>query len=227
MSKSYRKSLGFTNGSKLKDFMSAKDITAINWSLIDLYNHRLIQIFTTIQKTLTDQSVNIPFVVENAHTIFKSNDILCKLNNHGRSPESVYFSWMRGYLTAILFQSFIEKELNCTLIQNGADDLSNPNTFKRKSDPDFVDHEKKIFVEVQSGFKGGKIDIKKTKINPKEKNYEYYIVCIDCYNGQYCILNARDLLNIPESEWYQNEEWEGALCYTVPNHYMKDYSELV
>jgi hypothetical protein len=130
---------------------------------------------------------------------------------------------MQGYLIATVFQSFIEKRLDCKLTQNGADDLSDPSSFKRKSDPDLVDHEKKIFVEIQGGFKGGKIDIKRSKINAKKEDYQYYIICIDCYNGQYCVMNTRELLKIPENQWYKNELWEGALCYTIPKERMERY----
>lgn len=225
MTREYRKELGFSNASKTKDFLTAKDIKCINWSLIDLYNNRLIDIFSRIQKTIPYNEINIESSVQFAYETIKSNDILNKLTNHGRAPESVYFSWMQGYLTTILFQPLIEKELNCNLIQNGADDLFNPKQFSRKSDPDLIDKNNKIFVEVQSGFKGSKVDIKKTKVKTPT-DYEYYIACFDCFNGLFVILNTRELLELPENEWYSNVLWEGALCYTVPDNRLKPYNML-
>jgi hypothetical protein len=144
---------------------------------------------------------------------------LYSLSNHGRSLESVYFVWMQGYLSATIFQPLIEQKLNTELYQNGADDLTNPDTFSRKSDPDLVNKDQTIFVEVQSGFKGSKVDIKKTKVKTSE-SAEYYIAAFDCFNGTYTIINTKD---IPEDQWYENMLWEGALCYTIPNERMREW----
>lgn len=220
MSKEYRKRLGFTNRSKTSVFLTAKDIVTINWSLIESYNARLIDIFTRIQSTLFFPPQDIKSIIESAYHTIKSHDILYKLSNHGRSPESVYYAWLQGYTAAKIFQPLIESELNCKLIQNGADDLSNPSTFSRKSDPDLTNENHTVFVEIQAGFKGGKIDIKKTKLKVSD-TAEYYIACFDCFNGRYCIMNTRSLMNLPESKWYVNTLWEGALCYTVPENEFK------
>jgi hypothetical protein len=124
----------------------------------------------------------------------------------------------------MLFKPMIEKELGCVLIQNGADDLSNPKTFSRKSDPDLVDHDKKIYVEVQSGFKGSKVDIKKSKVKTSDE-YTYYIAAFDCFNGNYTLIDTKELLNLPDDAWYNNASWEGALCYTVPQEQMKEWAK--
>lgn len=219
MSKEYRKSLGFSNASKVKDYLSAKDITMIHWELIERYNERIIDIFESIQKTLPLPEKDIRTTVYNAYSIISCHDILPKLSNHGRAPESVYFVWMQGYIAALLFQPMIENHLRTILIQNGADDLSNPTTFSRKSDPDFSNSDKTIFVDVQTGFKGSKVDIKKSKVKVSD-TAEYYIACFDCFNGTYVILNTKE---IPDDQWYSNPQWEGALCYTVPKDYMKEW----
>ena len=221
MSKSYRKTLGFSNATTAKNFLTAKDITIINWPLIEQYNRRLTDIFSRIQSTIPIPQRDIEPIVQSAYAILKANDILPTLSNHGRSPESVYYSWLQGYLTVIVFQPFIEKKLSCTLIQNGADDLTNPATFSRKSDPDLVDHNEKIYVEIQGGFKGSKVDIKKSKVKTSD-TYQYYIACFDCFDGQYVIMNTKD---IPENQWYPNQLWEGALCYTVPKNQMREWKE--
>jgi hypothetical protein len=221
MSKDYRKQLGFTNGGKLKDFFTAKDITMINWDLVEAYNDRLINAYHKVNATLPVPYTNpIADLVTNAYQAIRTNDILQTLNNHGRAREDVYYSWMHGYLTAQIFTPTIEAKLGLTLEQNGADDLSKPETFARQSDPDLVDHAKKTFVEVQAGFKGGKVDIKRSKVKCPNQDYTYYIVCIDWFNGRYCSLDARKLLALPDSEWYANAQWEGALCYTVPDDLM-------
>lgn len=222
MTKQFRKLLGFKSASTTKVFLTAKDIVKINWELVESYNDRLLDIFNRLQNTLPYQQRNLRIIVQNAYTTIRQHDILSRLNNHGRTPESVYFSWMQGYLSAIVFQPLIENELQCQLEQNGADDLSKPETFARKSDPDLVDHKKKVFVEIQSGFRGSAMDIKKSKVKAPT-DYEYYIASFDCFNGQYCVLNTRDLLNLSESEWYVNPRWEGALCYTVPENRLKTW----
>ena len=221
----YRKALGFSNASATKDYMSAKDIKLVNWELVQLYNSRLIDTFSKIQSTIPIETQAVETIVNDAYFTIRNNDLLMQLSNHGRGLESVYFSWMQGYIAAVIFKPFIEEQLGCVLHQNGADDLNNPQLFAKKSDPDFVDHDRKIFVEVQAGFKGGKIDIKRSKINPKLPDYEYYIVCLDCFNGQYCILSVRDLLTLPETVWYNNPLWEGALCYTIDESRMKSWSQ--
>ena len=222
MSKSYRQSLGFSNATDTKNFLTAKDIVCINHDLLHQYNTRLIDIFQRIQSTLPYSPQPIESIVQSAYTTLTTNDILPTLSNHGRTPESVYYSWLQGHLTVTIFKPLIESELSCNLSQNGADDLTNPTTFSRKSDPDLVDHQKKIYVEVQGGFKGSKIDIKRSKVKTSD-TYQYYIAAFDCFNGQYTILNTRELLNLPESEWYENVLWEGALCYTVPEDRMKEW----
>ena len=222
----YRKALGFTSANATKDYLSAKDIKLVNWQLVELYNARLIDIFNRIQSTLPSPIAGyVSRIVNDAYFTIRNNDLLMQLSNHGRGLESVYYSWMQGYIAAVIFKPLIERELNCVLSQNGADDLNNPQLFAKKSDPDLVDHDKKIFVEMQAGFKGGKTDIKRSKINPKREDYAYYIVCLDCFNGQYCILSVRDLLTLPESVWYNNPQWEGALCYTIPDNQMKSWSK--
>ena len=218
MSKQYRKRLGFSNASATKQFLTGKDIVSINWSLIELYNQRIIDIFTTIQFTVFKTQFNVQKTVENAYSIIRTNDIIPTMTNHGRSPESVYFVWMQGYIASLLFLPLIEKELNTKLISNGADDLSNPSTFSRKSDPDFVNSTRTVFVEFQSGFKGSKVDIKKSKVKTSP-TAEYYIAAFDFFNGTYTILNTK---NIPNDQWYENVLWEGALCYTVPSDQMKE-----
>lgn len=227
MTRDYRKELGFTNGTLAREYLTGKDIKDINWSLIEKYNERLISIFKRINETIPNFKYNhsIDELVQLSYRTIRKNEILQKLNNNGRSPESVYFVWMQGFLAATIFKSFIENKMGLNLKQNGADDLSQPEYFARKSDADFVDENKKVFVEVQSGFKGTKVDIKKSKILNRKNGYTHYIVCLDCFNGSYIIINVNDLLALPDSVWYVNTLWEGSLCYTVPEEQMKSWCD--
>ena len=221
MTKYYRSTLGFSNANDTKEFLTGKDIVSINYELLDEYNSRLIDIFERIQTTLPVEPQDIELLVLTAYRTILNHDILESLSNHGRAPESVYFVWMQGYLSSMIFKPMLEKELGMTLYQNGADDLSNPSTFSRKSDPDLVNEDRTVFVEVQSGFKGSKVDIKKTKVKTSN-TADYYIAAFDCFNGLYTIMNTKD---IPEDEWYENMLWEGALCYTIPSDKMKEWTK--
>jgi hypothetical protein len=221
MSRYYRSTLGFGNATSAKEFMSAKDIVLINWDLVESYNERLIDIFQRIQTTLPDSKLNVEQSVLEAYRTILQHDILYSLSNHGRAPESVYFVWMQGYLASLLFQPLIEQELKTMLQPNGADDLSNPDTFSRKSDPDLANAERTVFVDVQAGFKGSKVDIKKTKVKISD-DADFYIAAFDCFNGTYTIMNTRD---IPEDQWYENQLWEGALCYTIPAERMQEWAK--
>ena len=219
MSKYYRSTLGFSNANDTKDFLTGKDIVLLNYDLLDEYNDRLIDIFSRIQTTLPVTPQNIAMIVLRAYKTILDADILYKLSNHGRAPESVYFVWMQGYLASLIFKPMIELELDEALYPNGADDLSDPATFSRKSDPDLVNDSMTVFVEVQAGFKGSKVDIKKSKVKTSD-GADYYIAAFDCFNGTYTIINTRE---IPDDQWYENQLWEGALCYTIPSDRMKEW----
>lgn len=221
MSKYYRSTLGFSNAGDTKDFLTAKDIVLLNYDLLDEYNDRLIDVFSRIQTTLPVEPQNIAMIVLRAYKTILDADILYKLSNHGRAPESVYFVWMQGYLASLIFKPMIELELDETFYPNGADDLSDPATFSRKSDPDLVNDSMTVFVEVQAGFKGSKVDIKKSKVKTSD-GADYYIAAFDCFNGTYTIINTRE---IPDDQWYENQLWEGALCYTIPSDRMKEWAK--
>ena len=67
-------------------------------------------------------------------------------------------------------------------------------------------------------------DIKKSKVQTSDE-YTYYIAAFDCFNGEWTLINTRDLLLLPESAWYSNPQWEGALCYTVPKEQMTEWDK--
>ena len=101
----YRKALGFSSANSAKDYLSAKDIKLINWQLIEIYNTRLIDIFTRIQSTLASPVAGyVSKIVNDAFLTIKNNDLLMQLSNHGRGPESVYYSWMQGYIASVIFK---------------------------------------------------------------------------------------------------------------------------
>jgi hypothetical protein len=225
-SKQYRKTIGFTSKSKCFDYLSAKDIILINWSLVDLYNERLIDIGERVQSQLTIKNdLNVKNFILDSFQIIKSNSIIenC-FTNHGRGKENVYYSWMLGYLAEKLFSPLIQKELEMSsVVRSGGDDLSNPETFKRTSDPDFIDAAKNISVDVQCGVKGGKATIKKSKVDHAiNSGYNGYAVTIGLGTGLYGIVNLNSL---EHEKFVPNSSWEGALCWTAPDDIFKSWSK--
>lgn len=224
MSKQYRKNIGFTSKNKCFDFFKAKDIVDINWKLIELYNDRLIDIGSRVQQQMiVPNDMIVKEFVYDSFNIMKQNNIIEKLNNHGRSCEFVYYNWMLGYLIETMFVPFIKKELGLnTVVRTGGDDLKNPETFKRTSNSDLTDPTKNIVVDVQCGNGGeGKITIKKTKVDfALENGYNGYAFTIGLGTGLYGVINLNEL---KDAKFEENSSWEGALCWTAPNDILKPW----
>lgn len=223
MSKEYRKAMGFTNKGKMKDFLSAKDIVVPNYPLLEEYNTRLLEIFM-----LVNEQLSVPFkddiekIIHEDYAIMKQHGILQKLNNHGRSPESVYYTWRMGSLAEIVFAPFIADKLKLNnLEKNGSDDLSNPETFKRTGDADLIDKVARVRIDVQCGTGEGEATIKKHKFDHAAKTYDTtYIFLAGLLTGDYALVNLKDLTNI---RFEVNQRWEGTLCWTVPEKEFKPY----
>ncbi|MCD5424902.1 MAG: hypothetical protein LRZ92_00395 [Methanosarcinaceae archaeon] len=88
----------------------------------------------------------------------KENNIISKLNNQGRRPEQVYFSWMRGYIISNYFLKALSLVFEVDIKDIdliGDDDLINIDTFKRTPKADLevsLKNGQKIRLEIQSGF---------------------------------------------------------------------------
>lgn len=223
MTKEFRKAMGFTNKGKMKEWLGAKDIVVPNYPLLQEYNARLLEIFITI-----NQSIETPFtgdiakIIRDDYAVMKQHGILQRLNNHGRSLESVYYSWRMGSLAEIVFTPFIADKLNLKNIEkNGSDDLTNPETFKRTGDADLIDRVANIRIDVQCGTGEGDPTIKKHKFDHAEKHDgTTYIFMAGLLTGTYALINLNDTTNI---QFAPNQLWEGALCWTVPLDRFKPY----
>lgn len=223
MTKEYRKAMGFTNKGKMKDFLSAKDIVVPNYPLLEEYNTRLLEIFMLVNEQLSVPfKDNIEKIIHDDYAIMKQHGILQKLNNHGRSLESVYYTWRMGSLAEIVFAPFIADKLKLNnLEKNGSDDLSNPETFKRTGDADLIDKVARVRIDVQCGTGEGESTIKKHKFDHAAKTYDTtYIFLAGLLTGDYALVNLKDLTNI---RFEVNQRWEGTLCWTVPEKEFKPY----
>lgn len=221
-SKKYREKLGFTNQQVAKYFFSGKDyVPTVDFDYIHFLNDRLKCIIEKLNKISHSsvknndiQSCKKKYIDEVFEEI-KKNKIIQKLNNQGRRPEKVYFSWMRGYvilnyfLTALSIIFEVEVD-DINLI--GDDNLVNVNTFKRTPKADLEISFKngdKVRIEIQSGFQGTN-DVKQHKVLEAKKIYKEnqmssLVIHFDLYNGKVAFIKldnieGEKLINSPQME---------------------------
>ena len=137
----YRQKLGFVNQSDVKNFFGAKDITpTVDFNYIKLLNNRLYDIINKVNNVVTNE-IKIDDIVafkkehiDCSFEIMKTSNILPMLNNQGRRPEQVYFSWMRGFVVSNYFLKALGLIFDVDISKIdliGDDDLRTVETFKR------------------------------------------------------------------------------------------------
>lgn len=239
----YRKKLGFSNQTDVKDFFGAKDITpTVDLGYIQLLNERLCGVIDIINTIVTSEiKVNdlTAFKKEYVyHTfdIMKKNNILPLLNNQGRRPEQVYYSWMRGYILSNYFLNalgiiFEVDTSNIEII--GDDDLKKIETFKRTPKADLeikINKNEKIRIEMQSGFTGTN-DIKQHKVLEAEKIFRNLglhtiVIHFDLYNGQVAFVKI-DEIDQDDINWIIRQQMEGQTVFNIEqNHFVWKLTEL-
>ena len=231
----YRQKLGFTNQSDVKNFFAGKDIVpTVDFNYIKLFNTRLIKIVKKINK-LSDKSIKVEdveaFCKENVELVFKKlkdNNIIPKLNNQGRRPEQVYFSWMRGYIISNYFLKAISLIFNVN-VENidliGDDDLIKIETFKRTPKADLeinLKNNGKIRLEIQSGFQGIN-DIKQHKVIEakrlfREKGISSLAIHFDLFNGQVAFIKL-DSIEDDNVNWITRQQMEGQTVFNIDQNY--------
>lgn len=233
--KEYRKKLGFTNQKDAKDFLAGKDIIpTVDFNYIALFNDRLVEIIKKINE-LSDTSIKIDdvdsFCEENVYSVFeklKENNIIPKLNNQGRRPEQVYFSWMRGHIISNYFLKALSIvfEVNIEDIDFiGSDDLVKIDTFKRTPKADLevnLKNGEKIRIEIQGGFKGIN-DIKQHKVLEaqrimREKNISSLVIHFDLFNGQVAFVRTDDIED-DSVNWITRQQMEGQTVFNIDQNY--------
>lgn len=233
--KEYRKELGFTNQNDVKQFFAGKDIKAtIDYNYIELFNNRLIQIIKTIN-TLVSNDIRInqidDFSINNVTLIcekLKKHKIIPKLNNQGRRPEQVYFSWMRGYIISNYFLGALSKIFGVSLEDIsviGDDDIVNIDTFKRTPTADLeitLKDNSKLRIEVQSGFVGVN-DIKQHKVLEAKRIFETkgissLAIHFDLFNGQVAFIKL-DEIEDDNVNWITRQQMEGQTVFNIEQNY--------
>lgn len=232
--KEYRQKIGFTNQNGLKVFFGAKDIIPpIDLEYIGSLNKRLIEIVAKINSVI-HEDIRVSNLqefgnenVKEAFKIIKKNNIIPRLNNLGRRPEEVYFSWMRGFVTAKLFEKALSVifSINLSNIHTiGNDDLKNIDVFKKTPTADIeIDFEdQKIRVEIQSGFTGIN-DIKQHKVLEaqkifREQNIHTIGIHFDLFDGQVAFIKL-DEIEDDDEHWIARIFTDEGLLFNIDQNY--------
>lgn len=229
-SKKYRRDFGFTNAEKLKKYFKAKDVIVVNWDRIELCNQRIKEIFMALNNVVhdsikPDDITDIETTVDNAYQILKDNDIIPRLNNHGRALEDVYYNWMRGYAVCEYFSKALSLVFDIPKEQIrsvGQDQLADIETFSKSptADLEITLEDKTVRLEIQSGFTGIN-DIKGHKVKEAKKmfNNEHiytYVVHFDLFNGCAAIV---DISNVDDNSihWERRAQFEDQIVFSIPH----------
>lgn len=234
--KEYRKQLGFNNQSSAKDYLAAKDINpAINYKYINSLNKRISDIIRKINATIhhslrRNDSDILQFCgehISNTYTVIKNSNIIPRLNNQGRRPEEVLFSWLRGFFVCEYFTPSIAKIFDIdidSIYPIGDDDLRNVETFKRSptADLSIAINSRKTRIEVQSGFQGIN-DVKEHKVREARRIYEEMnepTICIhyDLYNGQVAFIKL-DEIGDDSVNWITRQYLGDGLVWNIDQNF--------
>lgn len=150
------------------------------------------------------------------------------LNNQGRRPEQVYYSWMRGYVLSNYFLKSLEIifEVETALIDFiGDDDLKDIKNFNRTPKADLeieLDRKEKLRIEIQSGFTGIN-DIKQHKVLQAKKvademNIHTLAIHFDLYNGQVAFIKL-DEISDGSVHWVTRQQMEGQTVFNIDQNY--------
>lgn len=231
----YRLKLGFSNQAAAKAFFGAKDITpTVDFAYIDILNTRLVEMIKKLNQVVVPelQCQNLQeFLHENIFEpleIMKQHHILPRLNNQGRRPESVYFSWMRGFVLSNFFLpalgSIFEVDTN-SIELIGDDDLKNIETFKRTPKADLevrLLDGSPLRIEMQTGFTGIN-DIKQHKVleakrHLTETGHHTLALHFDVYNGQVAFVDL-DSITEDSINWITRQQMEGQTVFNIDQNY--------
>ncbi len=231
----YRRKLGFANQLDVKNFFGAKDITPIvDLNYIKILNKRLHAVVDKINNTVVreirveDLAIFKEEHIDSPFKTMKESGILPMLNNQGRRPEQVYFSWMRGFVIS----SYFLKTLGLIFGVNtskidliGDDDFRSVETFKRTPKADLeikLKGKEKIRIEMQSGFTGIN-DIKQHKVLEakrvfRDKGIHSLAIHFDLYNGQVAFIKL-DEIKDSSVNWITRQQMEGQTVFNINQNY--------
>ena len=231
----YRQNLGFANQADVKNFFGAKDITpTVDFNYIKLLNKRLCDIVNKVNGVVVNEIKVADLAafkkdhISRTFTIMKESGILPILNNQGRRPEQVYYSWMRGFVLSNYFLKALGLifEVDTSSIDLiGDDDLKTAETFKRTPKADLeikLNEKEKIRIEMQSGFTGIN-DIKQHKVLEAKRvfrdlGFHTLAIHFDLYNGQVAFVKL-DEIGEDSVNWITRQQMEGQTVFNIEQNY--------
>ncbi len=237
--KLYRDLLGFSNQADTKAFLTAKNIfPKIDFDYMGQLNTRLDEIIQKLNKAVHESyqlkqaelEVFLRDKLYETYVKIQKNSLLPRLNNQGRRPEKVCFSWLRGFVMMEYFTPALAKIFQCKLEDIkfvGDDDISSLETFKRTPTADIEISSKyhgKLRVEVQAGFQGIN-DIKEHKVREaqkvaRQKNKKTICVHFDLFNGQVAFVPL-DKIKENDLNWITRQQMEGQSVFAIDQNYFK------
>lgn len=227
--RAFRRDLGFTSQERLKEFYKASDIDRpVNFFYLDKLNGRLGEIVRKVNEVVhssiqhEDMDAFVKANLEKPYSLILKNNLLSLMTNQGRTPENVYYNWMRGHLCSEFFKKAISLVfgVDAENIRNvGKDDFTNIETFRRAATADLEIQSSKgiIRFEMQSGFTGIN-DIKQHKwveaVKLQRENKITVLAHLDLFNGAGALIR---LDNIPENDlqWITRQQLEGQTVYNI------------
>ena len=247
--KEYRSAIGFSSQGAAKSFLSAKDIApGVDYDYIVSLNQRIQEVLVRVNDIAEasfkrdDMEAFCRQHVFRSYSIIKDANLLTRLNNQGRRPEDVLFSWLRGYAVCQYFTPAFEIifDASRTSIKPiGDDDLKSIDTFKRspKADLEIEIGGENIRVEVQSGFQGVN-DIKEHKVREAKRvsdldGVKTICIHIDLFNGQVAFVRL-DAIAGNDLTFVTRIQMGGQSVFSIDQNYFKwhlldaapDYREL-
>lgn len=232
--KKFRIKLGFSDQAAAKKFFGAKDLLpGIDQKYLEQLNGRLMEIVVKIDRVIwqggkvEDLDAFVNEYVAEAFAVVNQNNILPRLNNQGRRPEEVYFSWMRGYVVVNYFLKALGLifETDVTKIDPiGDDSLTKVETFKRTPTADLEINTASgpVRIEMQSGFVGIN-DIKQHKVLEakrifREKSVPTVAVHADLFNGQVAFIKL-DEIEDDSVNWITRINMDDGLVWNIDQNF--------
>lgn len=228
--KRFRKEIGFPSQQKAELFLKAKDIEA------DYDHHyatnlvkRIAAIICRLHNAIPDKLVSnldtfIQETIYDTHITLQKNNLIFKLNNQGRRPEEVLFSWLRGYATCEYFVPHLAKLFgldSSSIGRIGDDSLDNPETFKKTptADLQLSYRSTPLRIEFQSAFQSVN-DIKKHKFDEaarlkSETGTRTLVVHADLFRGVVAFV-LLDIISEDDLNFVRRQQMEGQLVYSIP-----------
>ncbi len=232
----YRATLGFNNQADAKAFLAAKDVLpGVDLAYVEQLNarlgallHKLLLLPVLAAEHGDAQGFCEAQLFAPYRTILQAR-LIPKLNNQGRRPEDVLFSWLRGYSVCALFMPSIARIFGVpatSIHLIGGDDLQDIENFKRTPTADLrVVRENQVFeIEFQSGFQGIN-DIKEHKVRQAQRRWQdeqVATVCIhaDVFNGQVAFVRL-DTIAASDMNWVTRQQMEGQSVFAIDQNHFK------